>query len=314
MSDGATRPGQRPRLHIASLPAAWGNSEASAFFAPFGTIVDLIVFRDHIAQRSKYGFIEFSKMEEAQAAIAATHAKQVDDAVLDVKFAVPKPGASAQYGPGAQGVLALHEMVRLYVGNIGTGSTEENIRTEFEPFGKLTEVSMWVNQKASLRRGGEESLSAFVQFEKHADAKAAKEALHGKNVLRGREPELAEKAPDFIQTPPLIVDFAKPKNGQGAMPYRPSSYSGGRRDDYRDNYRGGAEYSRDRDHRGGGYDDRRSSSRSDDRGYGGGSSRGYEDRGSSRGYDDRYDDRRYDSRDSYRRRSRSRSRSPRRRY
>lgn len=206
------RPGQRPRLHISSLPASWGNAEATAHFSPFGTITDVIVFREPQTGRSRYGFVEFSTMESAQAALNATHDQRVQEATLNIKFAAPKANGGV-YGPGAGANPPTVDanQSRLFVGNIGVGCTTEALRAEFEPFGRLTECTIWHNHKAAVRRGGntEEALSAFVQFETHADARAAKEALHGKSVLRGEEPAISEKNPDFQPTAPLIVDFAK---------------------------------------------------------------------------------------------------------
>lgn len=202
--------GHRPRLHISSLPTRWGNEEASAYFTQFGTITDVIVFREPGTGRSRYGFIEFSTMESAQAAIAATDGAKVDDATMVVKFAAPKAGGGTYGQQSGSGKGATQDASRLYVGNIGKGATKDQVREEFEKFGRLTEVNIFQNQKAIQRRGGEESLAAFVQFELAADAKVAKETLHGKlNALRGEEEAMIERGDNFQQTPALIVDYAK---------------------------------------------------------------------------------------------------------
>ena len=208
----------RPRLHISSLPSRWGNTEASAYFAQFGTVTDVVVFRESNrfgsersnGPRSKYGFIEFSTMESAVAAIDGSNGVRVEDSTLAVKFAAPK--SSGQYGPptsNSSTPSSSDTNARLYVGSFGKGVSEDDMRREFEKYGRTVSVSIFPNFRASQRRGGGTEFAAFVQFEKNEDAKLAKDALHGSQALRGDEANLRDPPDGFVPTPPLIVDFAK---------------------------------------------------------------------------------------------------------
>lgn len=127
----------------------------------------------------------------------------------------------------------------------------------------MTECTVWPNQKAHPRRDGSRPQAAFIQFNSAASAKAARDAMHLRPLLRGRELEMAaEEGESFRPTPPLIVDHAQRKpEGAGG----PGGFNGG----------GGG---------GSRYDDR-------DRGYG----------RSAGGRDDYRDDRRYDDRRGYER-------------
>jgi len=199
----------------------------------------------------------------------------------------------------------------------------EQVRSEFEKFGPLMECSVWPNAKAHPRSNGERALSAFVQFQRAADARSARDALHLRPLLRGTEPEIASsEGPDFKPTPPLICDWARPKPGTegGRQPFGgggggisyggPGGGGGGGRDDRRyggrDDYDRRDDYRRDERRRSRSprrYDDRdsRSSSRRDDRDYG----RDRDYRSSSRRSRSRSPRRRDD-------RERERERSPRR--
>lgn len=191
--------GDRPRLHISSLPASWTKDDAREYFQQFGTLKDVLVIRDSGSGRARYGFIEYESSEQAHSAMLATDGQKVQDATLAVKIAQPKATPSKP---------ASESNSRLFCGHLGKGTTKDQIQEEFSKFGKVTDVSVFNNVRQA-RRPGDEALAAFVQFESRADAQAARDAMNGKMLLRGNEQELAEKDSSFIATPGLIVDFAR---------------------------------------------------------------------------------------------------------
>ena len=111
-------PGQRPRLHLSSLPPGWNNNSAQAFFSRIGNVVDCVVFKDPHTGHSKYGFLEFEDQACAIKAIEQYNEKEVEGSVLQIKFAKPKGGASIPLTG-----LKAEEQSRLFVANIGTGAT-----------------------------------------------------------------------------------------------------------------------------------------------------------------------------------------------
>jgi hypothetical protein len=182
------------------------------------------------------GFIEFAQYESAVSAIEQYDRKPLDDSPqLMLQFAKPK-GSSNSYlaartGPGAN----TEGPVRLFVSNIGSGTTVEQVRTEFERFGRVTDCSVWPNVKASARMDGSRPMSAHVEFTNAAEAKAAMDALRLRPVLRGTEEQqqlaAKEAGQEFHVTPPLIVDVAKPR-GSGGGGRREDDYYRPRNDDY----------------------------------------------------------------------------------
>jgi len=282
--------------------------------------------------RARYGFIEFDRDSDAEAARREVQGKMFDGMSMVINEAKPKMPQGGEAGTK-----------RLYVCHIGKGVTEGEIRDEFSKYGPLTECSMWFNTKS----GPNPIVSAFVEYERAEDARAAREAMHGKPILRSEEERKAEEeGRDFIPAPLLVVDFAKPPpprpnrgfgggygRGVGVGGYS-SGYGAGYGSRYRDDrYNGARDYrdrDRERDYRRDDYYRSSASASSSSRGYGYDRDRGYErDRdyrsSSSRGYErdrdyrDRDRDRayeRYERRSrsrSPRRHSRDRSRSPRRR-
>ena len=139
----------------------------------------------------------------------------------------------------------------------------DEIRAAFEVHGTVTECTVWPNQKAHPRKDGSRPLAAFIQFTSAASAKAARDAMHLRPLLRGKELDMAaEEGESFRPTPPLIVDHAQKKTEGGGGGGGGGGYGGGyggpSRYDDRDRYgsrSGGGRDDYPRDDRR--YDDRR---------------------------------------------------------
>lgn len=68
--------------------------------------------------------------------------------------------------------------MNIYVGNLARQATEDDVRKEFEPFGKLLSVKV-IRDKFS----GESRGFGFVEMPKRLEAEAAIAALNGKDLL-----------------------------------------------------------------------------------------------------------------------------------
>lgn len=73
----------------------------------------------------------------------------------------------------------MEQQNKLYVGNLNYKTTEEDLRKLFEEYGEVTEVAL-------ITEGGRSKGFGFVTFGDDAMAKAAADALNGKEV-EGRE-------------------------------------------------------------------------------------------------------------------------------
>jgi RNA recognition motif-containing protein len=79
-------------IFVAKLNFKTRKEDLEAAFARFGQVTSCKIVRDKETGRSKgYGFIEMPIDAEANAAIAELNEKELDDRVIIVKLANPKP-------------------------------------------------------------------------------------------------------------------------------------------------------------------------------------------------------------------------------
>jgi cold-inducible RNA-binding protein len=80
-------------------------------------------------------------------------------------------------------------MMNIYVGNLSYDTTEEELRKEFEAFGKVDTVNVIKDKFTDKSRG-----FAFVEMPNEPEAKAALAGLNGKDV-KGRALSVSEARP-----------------------------------------------------------------------------------------------------------------------
>ena len=91
MDDNNMGAGSGTKLFVGSLAWATTSDGLRAAFEQAGTVVDAIVISDRMSGRSKgFGFVEMATPEEAQAAIAMWHEKELDGRKIMVNEARPK--------------------------------------------------------------------------------------------------------------------------------------------------------------------------------------------------------------------------------
>jgi len=100
-------------------------------------------------------------------------------------------------------------MKNIYVGNLSFGMTEQDVRSLFEPYGKVDRVNIVTDRDTGQPRG-----FAFVEMPDDAEGDKAIAAVNGRDVS-GRT---------------LAVNEARPKTD------RPSGGTGGRRPDRRERF------------------------------------------------------------------------------
>ncbi len=79
--------------------------------------------------------------------------------------------------------------MKLYVGNLSTEVTEDDLRQEFQSFGKLDSVSLIKDKFRDVSKG-----FAFIEMPEKEEAKAAIAALAGKE-LKGKKMDVNEARP-----------------------------------------------------------------------------------------------------------------------
>ena len=95
------------KIYVGNLNYQTTSEELKTYFASYGNVVSAEVLKDRESGRSKgFGFVEMSTDQEAQAAIAGLHGKDIGGRPLTVNEARPRedrPRGGGGYGGGGGG-------------------------------------------------------------------------------------------------------------------------------------------------------------------------------------------------------------------
>jgi len=89
------------KLYVGNLPYSMTDADLQDLFSQHGTVQSVQIIIDRDTGRSKgFGFVEMGSSEEAQAAIAALHDKEVGGRKLTVNEARPREERGPRGGGG----------------------------------------------------------------------------------------------------------------------------------------------------------------------------------------------------------------------
>ena len=92
------------KLYVGNLPYSMTDADLQDLFSQHGTVQSVQIIIDRDTGRSKgFGFVEMSSGEEAQAAIAALHDKEIGGRKLTVNEARPREERGPRGGGGGGG-------------------------------------------------------------------------------------------------------------------------------------------------------------------------------------------------------------------
>ena len=79
------------KLYVGNLPFTVDSEKLKELFASFGDIEEATVISDRFSGRSKgFGFVTFSKDEDAKKAIKEMHEKEIEGRAIKVNEAKPR--------------------------------------------------------------------------------------------------------------------------------------------------------------------------------------------------------------------------------
>ncbi|KAG2537877.1 hypothetical protein PVAP13_9NG324773 [Panicum virgatum] len=148
------------------------------FFSRAGKVRDVRLIMDRNSRRSKgVGYIEFYDVMSVPMAIALSGQPLLGQAVMVKPSEAEKNlvQSNATSGGAASGGAR-----KLYVGNLHSNITEDQLRQVFEPFGQVELVQLPLDPMTGLCKG-----YGFIQFARLEDAKAA-QSLNGQLDIAGR--------------------------------------------------------------------------------------------------------------------------------
>ncbi|NWH70809.1 ROA0 protein, partial [Piaya cayana] len=168
------------KLFIGGLNVQTTEAGLREHFAAYGTLTDCVVVLNPQTKRSRcFGFVTYSAVEEADAAMAASpHA--VDGNAVELKRAVSREDSAK---PGAHA-----KVKKLFVGGLKGDVGEGDLVQHFSQFGPVEKAEIISDKQSGKKRG-----FGFVYFQNHDAAdKAAVVKFH---PIQGHRVEVKKAVP-----------------------------------------------------------------------------------------------------------------------
>eukprot|EP00475_Leptophrys_vorax_P001663 TRINITY_DN1091_c0_g2_i1.p1 TRINITY_DN1091_c0_g2~~TRINITY_DN1091_c0_g2_i1.p1 ORF type:complete len:602 (-),score=150.42 TRINITY_DN1091_c0_g2_i1:1156-2961(-) len=156
-------------LIINYIPTSMVTGQLWNLFSPYGEIVSSNVVRDPTTGDSLgYGFVKFSTIDEATAALNALNGTEVDGKKIKVSFSLPRNNTSNatsyRYG-GNDGYLNQPQQQQprnnLYISGLPIFYTEDDVKQLFSEFEPVHEANILYDQQGQSRG------VAFVKLDSH---------------------------------------------------------------------------------------------------------------------------------------------------
>uniref|UniRef100_A0A672SYP1 RRM domain-containing protein n=1 Tax=Sinocyclocheilus grahami TaxID=75366 RepID=A0A672SYP1_SINGR len=202
------------KLFVGGLNVQTTDEGLRAHFEQYGQLTDCVVVMNQPLQRSRcFGFVTYSSVEEADAAMAA-RPHVVDGNNVDLKRAVAREDAGRPE--------ALAKVKKIFVGGLKDDIEDEHLQEYFSQFGVIEKAQAITDKDTGKKRG-----FGFVYFEDNDSAdKAVVMKFH---VISGHKVEVKKAlTKQEMQT-------AGGRGGRGGRGMgRGSGYGGGRGGYYSD--------------------------------------------------------------------------------
>lgn len=132
------------KLFIGGLSFDSNEKSLKDYFSKWGEIVDCVVMRDTVSQRSRgFGFITF-KDKDSVDEVQRDRKHKVDSRDVETKRAMPRDD------PNANNQVTVNKM---FVGGLKEDTTEEMIRSVFSEYGTITEIEMIPDKSTGKIKG-----------------------------------------------------------------------------------------------------------------------------------------------------------------
>ncbi|KAL1492853.1 hypothetical protein ABEB36_011033 [Hypothenemus hampei] len=161
-------------VFIKNLDRSIDNKAMYDTFSAFGNILSCKVAQDENGTSKGYGFVHFETEEAANKSIEKVNGMLLNGKKVYVGRFIPRKEREKELGEKAK------LFTNVYVKNFGEDLSEDQLRSMFEKFGKIT------SYKIMNKDDGKSKGFGFVAFESPEAAEAAVEALNGKELVEGK--------------------------------------------------------------------------------------------------------------------------------
>uniref|UniRef100_A0A915CC40 RRM domain-containing protein n=1 Tax=Parascaris univalens TaxID=6257 RepID=A0A915CC40_PARUN len=164
-------------VFVGDLATEIDNNALKAAFAAYGEISEAKVIRDPQTMKSKgYGFVSFPSKESAEKAIAGMNGQLIGRRQIRTNWASRKPASAEEAHTKEQTFDEVFNATRadntsVYVGNVHSSTTEEDLRDAFASIGAISEVRIFKQQGY-----------AFVRYATKEAATRAIMQMNGKEI------------------------------------------------------------------------------------------------------------------------------------
>ena len=162
--DPSMRKSGRANVFVKNLEASIDSKNLYDMFSSFGTILSCKVATDPSTGQSKgYGFVQYESEESAQDAINQLNGMLADGRKIFVGLHMRRQNREVKF-------------TNVYIKNLPTEFTDDDLRQEFAPFGEITSAVVMRHSDGASKCVG------FVNFEKPECAAEAVQKLNGKSM------------------------------------------------------------------------------------------------------------------------------------
>ncbi|XP_028053264.1 polyadenylate-binding protein 2-like [Camellia sinensis] len=169
----AYSPGGVGKIFIKNLDKAIGHHELYHVFSEVGDILSCKIAKDDSGQSKGYGFVLYDSEEGRQSAI-----EKLNGIVLNGKPVYVEPFCHKNE---REMLLEKAKGTNLYVRNLSTSITEEDLKKIFGEFGTISSAAVMKDADGNSKCFG------FVNFESADDVARAVESLNGQNIDNNNE-------------------------------------------------------------------------------------------------------------------------------
>jgi len=159
-------------VYVKDIEPSVTDLEFDALFSGFGTVTSPLIVRKD-GQPSYYGFVNFSKHDEAMKAVESLHGKAVNGKALFCCRAQKKQERRAKLRrEWEQQKLNKYHGINLYVKHLEDDIDEDRLRKEFSIYGNI--ISLKIMQEDGISKG-----FGFICFETPEEASNAIQKMNG---------------------------------------------------------------------------------------------------------------------------------------
>ncbi|KAL9979337.1 hypothetical protein ACROYT_G016988 [Oculina patagonica] len=148
MVKGGTLGDDIGKIFVGGLSHETTVESLKSYFSDFGPVSDVVVMKDPATKKPRgFGFVTFQDPNSVQKVVNHPRPHVVDNKTIDPKQAVPR-------GPGQSGSIQTQQTrdnnaMKIFVGGIANGTTEDDLRNYFSAYGPVVHVHlMYDNNQA----------------------------------------------------------------------------------------------------------------------------------------------------------------------